>query len=231
MRPSAWVSLLAVFLLTGAVCNNLTKAQARSAIPPKPKPEALPSWVVAGDWMTTSQEAVDDAMEKARAKLTEYLRAQDPPMEWDPDRAYIQQKLWQNLDSSDEALKAFNDEQLQANDVKSVAVNGHAVQVVTRSFDGLGEMRRAAVRVTVNAFARNEFDTQDQLYRVKQRQDRAAGRQGLLARVLAGLVALLAAVACYLRLEDATKGYYTTLLRVAAVGFVALVGAGIWLLT
>ena len=53
----------------------------------------------------------------------------------------------------------------------------------------------------------------------------------LMVRVLAALVALLAAVACYLRLEDATKGYYTTLLRLAAVGFVALVGAGIWLLT
>jgi len=41
---------------------------------------------------------------------------------------------------------------------------------------------------------------------------------------------LLLAVAGYLRLEDATKGYYTRLLRLAAVAFVALVGAGLWMM-
>jgi hypothetical protein len=55
-------------------------------------------------------------------------------------------------------------------------------------------------------------------------------RQLLLARLLAGAVALLLVVAGYLRLEDATRGYYTTLLRLAAVGVVVVVGAGLWLL-
>jgi hypothetical protein len=52
----------------------------------------------------------------------------------------------------------------------------------------------------------------------------------LFARVLAGLVALLVVAGGYLRLEEATRGYYTTLLRAAAVAFLALVGAGLWLL-
>jgi hypothetical protein len=71
-------------------------------------------------------------------------------------------------------------------------------------------------------------------YRDVLRQDRqyvAKNRMFLLGKVLAGLVALLAAVAGYFRLEDATKGYYTAWLRLAALSFVAAVGAGLWLIS
>jgi len=59
------------------------------------------------------------------------------------------------------------------------------------------------------------------------REERMQQRHLLLARVLAGLVALLVVVAGYLRLEDLTRGYYTTLLRVAAVGVLLLTGVGL----
>jgi hypothetical protein len=55
-------------------------------------------------------------------------------------------------------------------------------------------------------------------------------RQLLLARLLAAAVAVLLVITGYLRLEHATRGYYTTLLRLAAVGIVAVVSAGLWLL-
>jgi hypothetical protein len=55
-------------------------------------------------------------------------------------------------------------------------------------------------------------------------------RQWLTARVLAGVVALLLVCGGYLRLEEATRGYYTRLLRLAALGTLAGVGAGLWLL-
>jgi hypothetical protein len=41
------------------------------------------------------------------------------------------------------------------------------------------------------------------------------------------MVCLLAVVGAYLRLEEATKGYYTRLLRLAAVVFVLVVIAGL----
>ena len=53
----------------------------------------------------------------------------------------------------------------------------------------------------------------------------------LLGKFLAGFVAFLVAVAGYFRLEEATKGYYTTWLRVGVLGFIAVVGAGIWLIS
>jgi hypothetical protein len=71
-------------------------------------------------------------------------------------------------------------------------------------------------------------------YRKVLKQNReyvAQNRMLVLGKVLAGLVALLAAVAGYFRLEDATKGYYTAWLRLAALSFVAAVGAGLWLIS
>jgi len=219
MRPTAWVSFLAVFLLTAAVCNCVATAQAR----PTPPAESLPSWIVKGDWMDTDDLALQDALDKAQVKLTEYLRARTPPMEWTPDRTYSQQKLWSDL--------AADDTDLGWKDAREATLNGRKVALETKQFKELGDMRRVAVRIVVTPSSRKEFDAQEQAYQLKVRQDRATARQGVLARVLAGLVALLVVGACYLRLEDATKGYYTTLLRLAAVAFVALVGAGIWLLT
>jgi hypothetical protein len=235
MRPTAWVSFLALFLLTAAVSNSVSTAHARPA-PAAQSPERPPSWVVQGDWMTTDDEAVQDALDKARAKLTEYLRAQTPPMTWSVDRTWVQQKLWRDLKADDPAFKALDWDNLKEKEVlesraEEKNISGHTVQLQTGQFKGLGEMRRAALRVEISQFARNEIQEQERQHQAKLRQDRAAARQGVLVRVLAGLVALLAVIAAYLRLEDATKGYYTTLLRLAAVTFVVLVGAGIWLLT
>jgi len=232
MRPTAWVSFLAVFLLTAAVASGISTAQAMAArLPPKPTkaepPSPPPSWVVKGDWSETDDEAVKSALESARAEVTKYLRSQKPPMEWLPDPTWIQQQLLRDFRPDDAEL-----EKLGFKSAREVTIGGRAVQVETRHFDEkLGDLRQAALRIEVSQFARNEIEEQERHYQVKQRQDRASLRQGVLVRILGGMVALLAAVACYLRLEDATKGYYTTLLRLAAVGFVALVGAGIWLLT
>lgn len=62
----------------------------------------------------------------------------------------------------------------------------------------------------------------------QDRQLRAESRMLVLAKLLAGFVAFLGTVAGYLRLEEMTKGYYTAWLRLAAIGFVTAVGAGIW---
>jgi hypothetical protein len=61
------------------------------------------------------------------------------------------------------------------------------------------------------------------------REQRMIERHFLLARVLAAVVVVLLAVFGYLRLEDATRGYYTRALRLGAVGLVVLAGLGLWL--
>ena len=52
-----------------------------------------------------------------------------------------------------------------------------------------------------------------------------------LGKVLAGMVALLGGVAGYFRLEEATKGYYTTWLRLGVAGLASAVGLGFWLMS
>lgn len=51
-----------------------------------------------------------------------------------------------------------------------------------------------------------------------------------LAKVLAGLLAVMLTVATYVRLDEWSKGYYTGWLRLAAAGFIAASAFSLWLL-
>jgi hypothetical protein len=90
--------------------------------------------------------------------------------------------------------------------------------------DPLGTLQGMELRIEINP-----KDWQDMLRH--DRLARADSRMQLLAKLLVGLVAFLGTVAGYLRLEEMTKGYYTAWLRLAAIGFVTAVGAGIWLIS
>lgn len=54
-------------------------------------------------------------------------------------------------------------------------------------------------------------------------------RQGFLFRIVAGITALFAAIAGYVRLDEATKGYYTVWLRLASLAFVGVISTGLFL--
>jgi hypothetical protein len=71
----------------------------------------------------------------------------------------------------------------------------------------------------------------DHLQKMKEeaRKEHMKDRQLLAARVLGGVVALLVVVAGYLRLEDVTRGYYTTLLRLTAGALITMVVAALFL--
>jgi hypothetical protein len=292
MRPTTAASLLAAFLLTAAISRDLFAAPARPTIP-APREESR-VWVVAGDWMPSEEEAVQDALKKAQATLTEYLRAQSPPMLWVPDPTYIRQRLWTNLNADESRFKMLNWKQAQQmvmgegvwlgeksweefrkagmpeaiiKQLKSLdrrtfatreecraaletvldkqamqhyqamilnqagGANAHIVQMEAQDLDPVvGTMFRSAVRIEVTAFARQDFENQQRVFEKSTRQHRAISRQKILAAVLGGFVALLMVVTLYLRMEDATKGYYTRLLRMAAVVGLALVGAVLWVM-
>jgi hypothetical protein len=89
---------------------------------------------------------------------------------------------------------------------------------------GVGRVREVLLKVELSASDYRKILRHDHEYV-------AQNRMILFGKVLAGLVALLAAVAGYFRLEEATKGYYTAWLRLATLGFIAAVGAGLWLIS
>jgi len=93
----------------------------------------------------------------------------------------------------------------------------------TRKLDNGEEVQEAHAKVEMT---RNYREGLQRL--VLQQHTRQ--RQWFAARGLAGLVALLLVCAGYLRLDEATRGYYTRLLRLAALGVLVGVGVGLWLL-
>jgi len=68
---------------------------------------------------------------------------------------------------------------------------------------------------------------EDRQQREQKHHDRIQERTFTASKWVAGLVAILVALAGYFRLEEATKGYCTTWLRVGAIGFIVAVGAAL----
>ena len=60
------------------------------------------------------------------------------------------------------------------------------------------------------------------------RQQQMSDRHLIAGRILIGLLAVLLVVTGYLRLEELTRGYATTMLRAAAVVVLLVVGLGLW---
>ena len=244
MRPSVWLTVIAVGLLAAGLRNSASAQQAarehtknqgrvhplrNQAVPPK----TLAGWTVESTWARTREQSVMDALEKAQEKVAEWLRAQSPPLEWKPTPEFIRDRLLRDL-PPDEGFVAAGDDVIP----EKITVHGHIAleeardfKAVRDAFEGEGLMQRVCLRVAITEADLSAIRQQESLYQAGQRQARAAQRQGLAAKGLAAVVAVLLAVAAYLRLEDATKGYYTALLRLVAVGFVALVGAGIFFLS
>ena len=75
----------------------------------------------------------------------------------------------------------------------------------------------------------DEFNRRDREAQELERRERGKDRLVILARVFAGLLVLLAAVAGCIRLDDWTRGTYRRWLQLAGASLVAAAWAGLWL--
>ena len=107
------------------------------------------------------------------------------------------------------------------NDLLSGEARHHDEQGSTRSRREPKEHALAMFEFDLNSRVIEKLLTHD-------RQFRATNRMAFLGRGLGFFVAFLAALSGYFRLEEATKGYYTTWLRLAAASFLGAVAAGLW---
>lgn len=85
----------------------------------------------------------------------------------------------------------------------------------------MGDMKVVKLQLEIREYQVLNIQKQAQQQRMKERQ-----KPTLLA--LIGALGLLAVVGGYLRLEEATKGYYTRLLRLAAIGVLVVIVAGLF---
>jgi hypothetical protein len=200
--------LVAVSLLATAACSRYAQnSKARKA--GKPAPEA--AWQAdCKGFGRTQAEAVENALLKAAGELKKHLAQRDPPVLWlaptDQLRRYLE---------AGESRRLADQEVGNPEVGATIPTQGWSVQV-TLTPEKFRDLTAAARRQPV------ELEQQ-------RRDARAEERLGMAARVLAVLVALLAAVAVYIRLDDWTGGVYTRWLRVALLA-VAAGGAGLWLL-
>lgn len=145
-----------------------------------------------------SREVAEQAaLIKAREELARYLRNQTPRLTRLPSDEYIEAHL-------------VKDRQIMT--VKPSENPDHA-----------GEYQ-VTLNLGVTDKDYDQLVMEERRLQEEERQGRIHERMLGLGKLLAIVVAGLGAVAGYFRLEEATKGYYTTWLRIAAVGFVTAVG-------
>ena len=84
-----------------------------------------------------------------------------------------------------------------------------------------GKLKVVKMQLEITDAQARDMQKQAQQYRMKDRQ-----KYSLLA--LVGAMGLLGVVGGYLRLEEATKGYYTRLLRIVAIVVLVVIFAGLF---
>jgi len=107
--------------------------------------------------------------------------------------------------------------------LKVIPANGTLVSSDVGQKDDPGGLKKVELKVEISPSDVEEILRQDRLFRTQE-------RHWTWAKLLGGSVGLLLIVAGYYRLEEMTKGYYTTRLRVAAVCCSLLVSAVVVLL-
>lgn len=230
MRSSFWLCLIALGLSIGAirVSNSLARGEPQPPASVAPAPPAPPQ-----------APAVKGKVTKHRRKLLERLQqaagapAPGPNPAWvvdgydleDPQAA--QEAALRKAHESVEKYVREHYPTLNWEPTLEQLEKARVVQVEgtpgTHKLDNGEEVQEAHAKVEMTR------DYREALQRMVLHQH-TRQRQWTAARGLAGFVALLLVCAGYLRLDEATRGYYTRLLRLAALGVLVGVGVGLWLL-
>lgn len=143
-------------------------------------------WTVVGLGQSR-EDAEQDALEKARQKVVDFVYVEMPRVKWMPSAAYVRDRLVKELHNVDDKV-----------------------------LPELGKVRQVDLMVQVTPEDQRDIIRQDRQYRTEE-------RMLTLAKLLGAVVALLVAIATYIRLDEYGKGYYTTWLRMA--GFSAAVAS------
>jgi hypothetical protein len=136
------------------------------------------------------------------------------------DDAY--DKAWAGLLEYDESVRPPIEWRPSIEFVRAYLEKRWGPDTVEEFEDPVGAVVQIPLEVEVTPGARQLLADLDHELRVDQ-------RMGIAGKLLAVVVAVLAAIAGYIRMDEWTKGFYTRWLRTAAVAFVVCAGAGLWM--
>ena len=173
----------------------------------------------------TRNTALDDALKKARDQVVAYLHEQKIGKEWSPKVIFIRDRMLADL-KTDEVVGKDPKSELH---VFLIGDRFRAVEE-TRAVGEQGkETRRVWLKVAINSDNWKQIQKENQLVIDQKRLRITRARMEFLVKLLACVVALLATVCGYIRLDEWSKGYYTKWLRLAALGCIGAVAAVLWL--
>ncbi len=153
------------------------------------------------EWRSTKEAAEQEVMQKACRQVAALVREVKPDSQWAPSVDFVQKRLIR----------------------RPVEAKLETLQPSVAEDVGTPHMYSASVELEIRPDAAEEII-------LKLRHEEARERQLALLKPMLAILALLATVAGYYRLDDVTKGYYTNWLRVSAAGALVLAVYGIRLL-
>jgi hypothetical protein len=194
--------------------------------------------IVSSQWNLDKNEALADALEKARDQIESYLQEQKRSTEWTPKLSFIRERLLSDLlkpevELRKKELAAKNSKGDLKGELEEFMIDDRIRAVEeTREFDEQQERetKRVWLKVVVNTETWKQIQTEIQLAQDYKRVGVMRSRMVFLVKFLAGIVALLGTICAYLRLDEWSKGYYTKWLRLAAVGCAGAVTVFLWML-
>ena len=202
MRYSLWLGIL----MLGVTALVLRLPLAMASAPPNPK-ESPPAVQPAGKALCLSEkvrgkgateaEAQADAVNKACYIISRYVADEIGETNYTPTQKYMQEKRIVPL------AHEITTKQIPADEYGRTYEAELLLQLTP---DQAKDMQKQAKELQKQA-------------RNTQKEALVESRQHAMGLGLAGVTALLLVAIGYLRLEEATKGYYTGLLRIAAPDF------------
>jgi hypothetical protein len=216
MRQSLWLGILMlgvtamVLRLPPAMAGGEGKAGRELPPPVQPAGKALCLSEKVRGRGTTEAEAQTDAVNKACYIVSRYVADEIGDTNYAPTQKYMNEKRIVPLPHEIGAPR-----QIPADEYGRTYEAELDLKLTTDQFK---EMQQQAKELQQQA-------------RNSQKQALIESRQHWMGLGLAGFVSLLLVAIGYLRLEEATKGYYTGLLRLAALTFLGAVGGLIWYLS
>jgi hypothetical protein len=237
MRRSSILSLTMLALATsvlwaqgppGAAPRQHGKPNKIFKFPGMPASENIPEkvFIVSSRWNLTKEDALANALERARDQVEAYLREKKQSLEWVPKLAFVRDRLLTDLRKGEVEIQK---KELPGEDGKGeleeflIDQRFRAVEETMEVNQPEKETKKVWLKVVVNPETWKQIQKEIRLAEDRKRLKVTKSRMVFLVKLLAGIVALLVTAFGYIRLDEWSKGYYTKWLRLAAVGCVATV--------
>ena len=221
MRRGVMTRLVLLALFAPVAVHNAAYA-GKDNKQPAPATASIFSKEIEGKSRVSESEAIDSALQTAADDIAAYLLEQKPKLTWQQHISYVREHLLADISQASNP---------SSKDWSRGQIGNHTILVKKGDLGVAGEPFTYQVRlqVVVKSDDVDRLRKAEQDRREAQRPEIVKHRQLWLGKILLGVVALLTAITGYIRLENATKGYYTGWLRLGLVGVLCAVGAGLWL--